>query len=210
MASVTKTRATHRAKRAAAAARIVEATERLLRDGERFTEIPVERLLSEADVSRSTFYVHFADKAALLVALAEKSIAEVRQTGDLWWRFDHEAGPDDAATTVRELIKVYRKHEPIMRSLAEVAAYDDEIRELWRLRREAYAQVVAERVVQEQRDGLVAAAVDVEMTAALITQLVDNAVLEHVAHGSARKDQQLAEAIARIGWLAYYGHVDGR
>lgn len=210
MASVTKSKATHRVKRAAAAARILEATERLLAAGERFTEIPVERLLAEADVSRSTFYVHFADKPALLVALAEKAIGEIAATGDLWWQFDHAAGPGGAATTVRELIKLYRKHAPIMRSLAEVAAYDDDVRELRRLRRDAYAKIVAERVQQEQRDGLVAADVDVEMTAALIAQLVDNAVLEHVAHGSPRKDKDLAETIARIGWLAYYGHVDGR
>lgn len=210
MASITKGKATHRTKRAAAAARILEATERLLREGERFTEIPVERLLSEADVSRSTFYVHFADKSALLVALAERAVQDVAAAGDLWWQFEHAAGPEGAASTVREITKVYRKHAPVIRTLHEVAAYDDEVRDLWRQRRDGYAKVVAERVRVEQREGLVPGGVDVELMASIVTQMVDNAILEHVAHGSPRKDKQLAETIARMGWLAYYGHVDGR
>lgn len=207
MASVTRGNTAHRAKRAAAAARILEATERLLRDGERFTEIPVERLLEEADVSRSTFYVHFADKSALLMGVAEKAVTEVAATGERWWQYDHATGPDGAAATVREMIKVYRRHAPILRTLNEVASYDDEIRDLRRLRRGAAAKVLAERVLAEQRQGLVPAEVDVELTASVITQLVDNAIIEHVAHGSPRNDRKLAETLARIGWLAFYGKV---
>lgn len=199
MASVTKSKATHRVKRAAASARILEATERLLSEGERFTEIPVERLLSEANVSRSTFYVHFADKSALLVALAERAVQDVTEAGDQWWQFEHHAGPEGAASTVREMTKVYRKHAPVIRTLHEVAAYDDEVRDLWRQRRDHYAKIVADRVRLEQRDGLVPRDIDVDLMAAIVTQMVDNAILEHIAHGSPRKDKQLADTIARMG-----------
>lgn len=207
MASVTRGKTAHRVKRAAAAARIVEATERLLRSGERFTEIPVERLLAEADVSRSTFYVHFADKSALLVALAERGIGEVMAAGELWWRYDHRHGPADAASTVRELIKVYRRNFAILRTLHEVGAYDDAVHDLWRDRRENYSATLAQRVRGEQEQGRVAAEVDVELTAAFVGQMVDAAIMDHVAHGSARRDRQVAETIARMGWLAYYGRI---
>lgn len=207
MPSVTRSKTTHRVRRAAAAARILDATERLLRAGERYTEIPVERLLTEADVSRSTFYVHYADKSALLAALAQHAVDEVSAAAETWWQHDHKSSPAGTAATVRELIKVYRKHAPVLRTLAEVAAYDDDLHDLWRDRRDRYAASVAERVLSEQRAGLVAPQVDVEVAAAAITQMCDTAILEHVAHGSARKDKQLAETLARIGWLAYYGQV---
>ena len=209
MASVTRGNTAHRVKRAAAATRVVEATERLLRAGERFTEIPVERLLTEADVSRSTFYVHFADKSALLVALAERGIGEVMAAGELWWRHDHRLGPADAAATVRELIKVYRRNFAILRTLHEVGSYDDTVRDLWRDRRESYSATLAGRVRREQDEGLVAVEVEVEVTASIVGQMVDSAILDHVAHGSPRRDRQVAETIARMGWLAYYGRIPG-
>jgi TetR/AcrR family transcriptional regulator, ethionamide resistance regulator len=210
MVSVTRTKTTHRAKRAAAAARILEATERLLRDGERFTEISVERLLAEADVSRSTFYVHFADKSTLLIAVVDHAIDEVMQTAEKWWAADHTSTPDDAEATVRELIKVYRKHAPLLRTLAEVGAYDDQVADVWRAKRQRYADILSERVRREQSAGFVSADVDVDMAATAVGQLVDVMILEHVAHGSPRKDKQLAQTIARIGWLAYYGQVPER
>jgi AcrR family transcriptional regulator len=207
MPSVTRGRSEHRARRADARARIVAATERLLRDGERFTEIPVERLLTEADVSRSTFYVHFADKSALLATVAEHSLGEVLSAAEGWWQADHRKGPDVAAATVLELIKLYRKHAAVLRTVVEVGAYDDEIRDLWRGRREAFASGAARGLRIEQQEGLIAADVDVEASASVVVQMVETAVLDHIASGSPRKDRKLAETLARIGWLAYYGRV---
>lgn len=207
MASVTRGISNHRAKRAAASARVLSATLGLLRAGERFTEIPVERILTEANVSRSTFYVHFADKSALLIAIAEQSVDEVTATAESWWQTNHSNAPDAAEKTVLDLIKVYRKHATVLRTLAEVGAYDDVIRGVWRSRRERYNHMAAERMRIEQEKGLVDADVDVELAAAAVGQLVDATILDHVSYGSARRDKQVARAIARIGWLAYYGHV---
>jgi TetR/AcrR family transcriptional regulator, ethionamide resistance regulator len=207
MASVTKTRTRHRQRRAAAAARILEATERLLAEGERFTEIPVERLLTEADVSRSTFYLHYADKSVLLMAVAEQAIQDVTTAAELWWRYDHSAGPEGAENTIREMIKVYRRHTGVLRTLAEVGAYDDDVREFWGDRRDRYSDVLRDRYRDEQAKGVIPADVELDTTATVVGQLVDAAILDHLVHGSPRKDRQLAQTLARMGWLAYYGRV---
>lgn len=207
MASVTKTNSGHRVRRAAAATRIVEATERLLNAGERYTEIPVERLLAEADVSRSTFYVHFADKGELLIAVAEKVLEQVASTAETWWRTDHSEGPAGAAATVAKMIKVYRRHIAVLRTLAEVGAYDDSVRDLHRNRLEAYAQVDVVRLAAEQSAGLIDADVDLLRTVRAVLQLVDSGIIDHVVHGSPRDDKLVAAVIGRIGWLAHYGHA---
>jgi len=46
--------------------RLLEVVQQLLDEGESFTEMSVERLVSEAGISRSTFYVYFEDKGDLL------------------------------------------------------------------------------------------------------------------------------------------------
>jgi TetR/AcrR family transcriptional regulator, ethionamide resistance regulator len=207
MASVTKTRSSHRRDRAAAAARILAATERLLVEGERFTEIPVDRLLTAAAVSRSTFYLHYSDKSALLMAVAEQAVQDVTAAAEIWWRFDHSAGPCGAETTLLEMIKVYRRHAAVVQTLAEVGAYDDEVREHWRGGRERYIGVLTDRYRDEQGAGALPADVQVDTTAAAVVQMVEAAILDHLAHGSPRGDGQLAHTLARIGWLALYGRV---
>jgi AcrR family transcriptional regulator len=64
---------------------LLEAVERLVSDGLSFTELSVERLATEAGVSRSTFYVYFDDKAALLTAWLAEVIDEVTEAAQGWW-----------------------------------------------------------------------------------------------------------------------------
>ncbi|HET7690790.1 MAG TPA: TetR/AcrR family transcriptional regulator [Nocardioidaceae bacterium] len=194
-----------RGRPATAAARILEATERLLDQGERYADLPVERVLEEANVSRSSFYTHFADKGALLVALAEATMDEITASGAMWWQSTHSLGPEPAAETVLDLIRVYRKHSWLIRAVAEATAYDPAIDALWRERREAFATFVALGIREEQKQGFVRAELDVERTASYVTLLVDQAVLDHIRHGNKRDDRQVAAALGRMGWLAYYG-----
>lgn len=194
-----------RGRPATAAARILEATERLLEQGERFVELPVERVLDEANVSRSSFYAHFADKSALLLAMAESTLTELSAKGESWWQAPHSENPQAAADTVLDIIRIYRMHAPLITAISDAVAYDQTIRELWRVRREALAAGAASAIRQDQQQGLVPADLDVERTASLVTLLVDQAVIDHIQHGNRRDDRKVADAVARMGWLAYYG-----
>lgn len=209
MASVTRSKSAHRDRRTATAQRVLQAAEALLRGGERFTEIPVERLLEEADVSRSTFYVHFADKSVLLTQLAEQALSDIQAAAEVWWALDHTVGPEPAAKTIRGMIKVYRKHAHVLRALIEVSTYDDAVGDLRRERIDMYTAMSARRMAEEQSQDLIAPDVDVEYTAATVIRLVDVTILDHILHGSAKNDARLANSLARVGWLARYGRIPG-
>ncbi|MEU6203817.1 helix-turn-helix domain-containing protein, partial [Micromonospora musae] len=62
MPSITRRRSGGSDRRLSVEAQILAATERLLAEGESFTELGVQRIAREAGVARSTFYMHFADK----------------------------------------------------------------------------------------------------------------------------------------------------
>src|SRR5579862_1906750 len=86
MPSVTRTARNNRSKRRdEIRVKLLVAVERLLDEGHGFTELSVERLATEAGVSRSTFYVYFEDKADLLRAWLTGIIAEVYEAAKDWW-----------------------------------------------------------------------------------------------------------------------------
>src|SRR5260370_1065926 len=73
MASVTrKTHNARAARRDEIGRRLLVAVESLLAEGESFTEVSVERLVTEARISRSTFSVYFQDKGHLPGALTAR------------------------------------------------------------------------------------------------------------------------------------------
>ena len=63
--------------------RILDAASEILETGEHYADIPVERILEVADVSRSTFYQWFPDKTALILQLTAPLLAEFVATACL-------------------------------------------------------------------------------------------------------------------------------
>ena len=92
MASVTRRPHSDRAaRRGEIGRRLLVAVEKLLADGESFTEVSVERLVTEAGISRSTFYVYFEDKGDLLQALTADVMIEVIDAARAWWALPADA-----------------------------------------------------------------------------------------------------------------------
>jgi AcrR family transcriptional regulator len=209
MASVTRHGAPHRVRRADVRSRILHATHALLRDGERFTAIPVERILADADVARSSFYAHFPDKAALLEPLVEEAVADVTACALRWWDEAPAGGAEQIEPVIADLVSAYRRHAHLLRALAEVAAYDDAVRELWRTQWIEHAEFVAVQLADQQRQGRVSAEVDVARTAQLLVQFIDASILDHIGHAGPSADLPFAAALARAAWLAAYGDASG-
>ncbi len=60
---------------------LLEATERLMAAGASFTELSVDRLATEAGISRASFYIYFEDKGHLLRNLAGQVFADLADAG---------------------------------------------------------------------------------------------------------------------------------
>ena len=65
--------------------RLLDATERLMRGGASFTELSVDRLSTEAGISRASFYIYFEDKGHLLRRLAGQVFADLADSAERWW-----------------------------------------------------------------------------------------------------------------------------
>ena len=91
-------------------ARLLAAADKLLGEGESYTEISVERLASEADLSRSTFYVYFDDKGDLLRSWLAQILAQVRDAANPWWAMGPQSTRADLREALSAIITTYRPH----------------------------------------------------------------------------------------------------
>lgn len=131
MPSVTrKSQSTRAARRDEMRNRLLAVVEQLLDEGESFTEISVERMVSAAGMSRSTFYVYFEDKGDLLRAWFGDIVAEVSEAVSSWWEIDADSTREDLRAALAKAVDAYLPHAPLMAATFDAAAYDQSVREL--------------------------------------------------------------------------------
>lgn len=126
--------------------RILDATSELLSAGEKVAKLTINRIAETANLSRATFYLHFASKQDLIAALAEREIAP--------WTSTVAAVLGAAQVNRRQmeqvaqgLLEVYRAHQGTVTGIIEMAEYDDEIRRAWRQTIEGVSQQFSEAIV---------------------------------------------------------------
>ncbi|MBJ7353243.1 MAG: TetR/AcrR family transcriptional regulator [Thermoleophilaceae bacterium] len=119
-----------RLRRAETEQRILDGTIELLDAGASLAGLSVNRIVEASGVSRATFYLHFADKRALVQRLGETELFAFRAATESF--FEHpQAGRDELAQTVDQLVALWRSHAGVLSSLIEMAEYDADSHETW-------------------------------------------------------------------------------
>src|SRR5260370_30224798 len=108
---------------------LLAATDRLMAAGATFTELSVDRLATEAGISRATFYVYFEDKGQLLRELARQVFGELSDGAHQWWDTADRHDPEDARRSMASIIATYRRHQTLVAAVIETAAYDPDVAE---------------------------------------------------------------------------------
>jgi len=207
--STTAIRSVTRAKRRSAfdagdekAARLLEATDRLLAKGGSFTGLSVEALCREAGIGRSTYYVYFRDKGHLLRKIAEQLTDEMLEGSRAWWDVAAHATEGQLREAMVETLKVYRRHQVVFVALAETASYDRDADEALSSLNLAYARRLLAAIEPGRKTGFVRDDVDEATALALVWSC------ERISYRLARGDDaRLTEAaglIAKILWRTLY------
>src|ERR1700709_393284 len=108
---------------------IVDAAQSLLREGS-CAELTVANVMTRTGLARSSFYVYFADVPALLRRLASRIEGEFLEVSDVWL-----TGPGDQDASRRStagIVAVYVRHGPVLKALADAAATQPEVEEIFR------------------------------------------------------------------------------
>jgi len=205
MPSVTRRRSTGReARRDDVRVRLLEVVERLLADGESFTEVSVERMVAEAGMARSTFYVYFTDKGDLLGAWFGEITAELRAAARGWWELRPPFGFDDVRAALAAIVAAYRPHTPLMAAVYDTAAYDPSVRALVTAMMGENTAGLRSHLRRGQSDGFVDPALSPRETAAWLTWMAERGLHQLVRDASDAEVERLVDAYARIVWNTVY------
>ncbi|MGW4489280.1 TetR/AcrR family transcriptional regulator [Amycolatopsis sp. NPDC004368] len=182
---------------------LLEATERLMGEGLTFTELSVDRLASEAGISRATFYVYFEDKGQLLRLFAQHVFADLTEAAKRWWDSADARDPEDLRVSISEIIARYRRHRSVLYAVIEMAAYDSEVDELYRGIMEGLVDAIAAIIERGQADGTITP-MPVRPTASALTWMVERTCHQTLRFTSESEDDALADSMTEVIWRTLY------
>jgi AcrR family transcriptional regulator len=188
--------------RAAVEAEVLAATERLLVGGARFTELGVKQIADEAGIARSTFYLHFRDKTDLMVRLARDTRQEVFDVGTDWQ--PDNGGLEALVERFATIITIYRERAAVVAAIHETIAYDPVVREFWESGLTGFVDRMRATLVDQQRAGRVAADLDPDTAARVMSWSGEAVMARHVAVRAAADDAKLARELAMQRWYGVY------
>jgi TetR/AcrR family transcriptional regulator, ethionamide resistance regulator len=195
---------TRRQRREQMERRLLDATERLMSDGTSFTELSVDRLSSEAGISRASFYIYFEDKGHLLRRLAGQVFAELAESAERWWRVAGRHNPDDVHAAMGGIVESYRRHQPVLVALNEMAGYDPVVGATYRNLLTAITGRLTRVLEDGQADGSIRRELPAATTASALTWMVERTCQQNLPTAPNSYDAELATTLAEMIWGALY------
>lgn len=170
-----------------------------------FTEVSVDRLVSEAGISRSAFYLHFADKVDLLRMLYSGVVIELMASAETWWSLPASASKAEVLRGFEILLETYRRHGRVMRAVAEVAGYDTDMRAEFDVMMGRAVGRVAQHIALGQREGSVRDGLDPEPVAACLTWMTERVLLQVLGTADPAEAERHLVAMVDVYWHTLYG-----
>lgn len=183
---------------------LLAATDRLMNEGASFTELSVDRLATEAGISRASFYIYFEDKGHLLRRLAGQVFGELADSAQRWWSVAPRRDPADVRTAITGIVAGYRRHQPLLVALSEMAGYDPQVSQTYRELLTAIAGRVTQVIEDGQAAGHIRPDLPAEATASSLTWMVERTCQQNLPGRPDDYDDQLVEAVTQIIWASLY------
>jgi TetR/AcrR family transcriptional regulator, ethionamide resistance regulator len=118
-----------------------------------FRDLTVGTLMSNAGYSRATFYQYFNDLHGLMAALLDGVKGGIVEGAHAWL-----SGEGDPASSLQRsltaLVDVGAEQGFILKAVADAAANDDRLEQIWEAFLEAFDQLVAARIAEDQASGI--------------------------------------------------------
>ncbi|CAN5571512.1 TetR/AcrR family transcriptional regulator [soil metagenome] len=199
MPSVTrKPQATRQERRAEIERSLLVATDRLMGEGASFTELSVDRLATEAGISRASFYIYFEDKGHLLRRLAVGVFDDLADPAQRWWNVAARRNPTDVRAAMTGIIAGYRRHQPLLVALNEMAAYDPQVSATYREILTGIAARLTVVISDGHAYGSIRPELDAAATASSLTWMVERSCHQTLPFTGPENDATLAATFTHI------------
>jgi AcrR family transcriptional regulator len=153
---------------ASAAEGIYAATARLLAQ-QSFSDVSVAQILTEAKVSRATFYFYFSSKFSVLSGLLEHAMSDIFETVQPFLARSPEEPPSVALQrSIRAVTRAWHRHRPVLQAANHHWHSEPELRGLWLAIAERFIAAGADEIDRERAAGIVTSPVPSKTLAATL------------------------------------------
>lgn len=162
-----------------------------------FNATRMSDIAEAAGVSHGTVYTWFESKDAVLRALVERLVEEVRES----IRVPDIADPVTRVRVANErYIEGYRAHARLLQVVEEVATTDAHFRRTLAGLRSAHVQRVAREILRQQSEGHIAQDIDPFVSAAALCAMVEGFSRQWLGRGE-RHDAEVAVETLTTLWV---------
>jgi AcrR family transcriptional regulator len=183
-------------RRAATQDDLLQATKRLLAGGAPLATLSVEKIVAEAGVVRTTFYLHFRDKHELIERLAAEQEEWIETIGQSALS-DPALRRDTVGKVMAEIVAGWADNHAVLAAIIELAEYDERMRATWRSIIHSVATVAA-GVFAAHWNVAGCAPANPPMVAEVLTWMIERSCHE-IARDPDRRDD-VAQALAEVIW----------
>jgi AcrR family transcriptional regulator len=190
-------------RQAAIESAVLAATERLLAEGVSFLALTMQRVADEAGVARSTLYLYFKEKNALLLRLTtglkEGAFATMSR-----WSPDEPDALDRLAETLLEVIRHYRRRGHVLGAVLELAGYDAGVGRLWDDELGPFQRLSQSWIERAQAAGRTAADIDAATASQVIVHGGIRVITQQALAGAPERDAKVARELAANQWFGAF------
>jgi len=198
-----KAKVTRAERREEIARRLFVVVEGLLADGSAFSEISVEQLITEAGIARSTFYVYFEDKGALMVELMERVTQEIGSAAGDWFSLPPNATRAKLRKALAKLADAYRQHGRMLSAVIEAAAYDPRVREQYGAVMQHRFEDMNDNFIPQQRAGAIRQDIKVTAVTPWLAWMFERGLYQEVGQGDELSASAL-DGVTSVVWQTLY------
>ena len=175
----------------------------LMDGGASFRDITVNQLVGATGLARSTFYVNYDDKAAMLRALSAASLVRLYAGARAWIRLGADATQGDIAAGMRQIIDAFIADHAVMRAVAEASVYEPSVRDAYVEGVESFAGAIERMIRKGIKQGRLREVAPAQ-TASALAWMTERTISRIEPGTSSSALDALAAAMAEIVWHALY------
>lgn len=204
MPSITRAPSKSNERREAVEAKVFAAVEALLGEGMRYTEISVQRIITEAGLARSTFYAHFRDKSDLLARLAASLKESFFHTAARWDPVSAGEGLPSLVQVFEDVLRRHREHRVLLAAITETAAYDPAVHDFYTADLGAFEARTVEDLMRCQAAGLTDPSIEPGAMSRIVVFGGEQAIAHHIATDPGTGDAAFARQLAEVWWYGVF------
>jgi TetR/AcrR family transcriptional regulator, ethionamide resistance regulator len=198
-----KGRVSRATRREEIAQRLFTVVERMLDEGTSFAEISVEQLITSAEIARSTFYVYFEDKGALVLELADRVTREVGEAATAWFELQPGVTRNDLKAALNEIVEEYVRHRHMLAAVVEAATYDQRVRAQYAGVMQHRFEDMATGFREQQRVGVIDAGVDIEAVTPWLAWMIERGLYQLTSETETPAAERL-DGMTTVVWQTLY------